>query len=77
MKKNIFCLSGLLLFCLLSSCHQPCCKPSAGLIADGATLQEISTEFKFTEGPAADAAGNVYFTDQQMTGFWCTQSTAV
>ncbi len=64
MKKNTFCLSGLLLFCLLSSCHQPCCKPSAGLIAEGATLQEISTEFKFTEGPAADAAGNVYFTDQ-------------
>ena len=37
-----------------------------GIIAPGATLLEISTrEFTFTEGPAtADAAGNVYFTDQ-------------
>jgi gluconolactonase len=35
-----------------------------GIIARGAALNKISTEFKFTEGPAADAAGNVYFTDQ-------------
>ncbi|MFC1760549.1 SMP-30/gluconolactonase/LRE family protein [Planctomycetota bacterium] len=35
-----------------------------GLIAPGATLQEVSTDFKFTEGPATDVQGNVYFTDQ-------------
>ena len=32
--------------------------------ADGAELKLLSAEYKFTEGPAADADGNVYFTDQ-------------
>jgi len=35
-----------------------------GIIAAGAELVEVSSEFRFTEGPTADAAGNVYFTDQ-------------
>jgi gluconolactonase len=34
------------------------------IIAPGATLQKLSGDFSFTEGPTADAAGNVYFTDQ-------------
>ena len=52
---------------------------SAGLaespIADGAELQTLSTEFKFTEGPIADAEGNVYFTDQPNDRImkWSTQ----
>jgi gluconolactonase len=38
---------------------------SAGdIIAPGAALQKIATGFAFTEGPAADSKGNVYFTDQ-------------
>jgi gluconolactonase len=32
--------------------------------ADGAELKLVFSDGKFTEGPAADAAGNVYFTDQ-------------
>ena len=35
-----------------------------GLVAPGAKLKQLSKEFAFTEGPAADKAGNVYFTDQ-------------
>lgn len=34
------------------------------LIAKYARLKELSSEFIFTEGPAADQKGNVYFTDQ-------------
>jgi gluconolactonase len=34
------------------------------VIAEGAKLQQVATGFAFTEGPAADAGGNVYFTDQ-------------
>ncbi len=34
------------------------------LNAPGAKLEKVSGEFKFTEGPASDAEGNVYFTDQ-------------
>ena len=34
-----------------------------GVVADGAKVVEIAGGFKFTEGPAADAKGNLYFTD--------------
>jgi gluconolactonase len=34
------------------------------ILAPGAKLEKLSGEFKFTEGPASDAQGNVYFTDQ-------------
>ncbi|MBL9139741.1 MAG: SMP-30/gluconolactonase/LRE family protein [Verrucomicrobiales bacterium] len=33
-------------------------------IAPGAKLEQLATDFSFTEGPAADRDGNVYFTDQ-------------
>jgi len=36
----------------------------AAIIAEGATVQLAASGFAFTEGPAADADGNVYFTDQ-------------
>ncbi len=36
----------------------------ASVIAPGAQLQKLATGFSFTEGPAVDAAGNVFFTDQ-------------
>lgn len=32
--------------------------------APGAQLQQLGNDFKFTEGPAADKEGNVFFTDQ-------------
>ena len=34
------------------------------LRAPGATVEKLAGDYKFTEGPAADAEGNVYFTDQ-------------
>ena len=34
------------------------------IIEEGASLQLISEAFEFTEGPARDSHGNVYFTDQ-------------
>lgn len=34
------------------------------VIAPGATVQKLADGFSFTEGPTADADGNVYFTDQ-------------
>lgn len=35
-----------------------------GVVAPGAKVEKLAGDFKFTEGPASDAAGNVYFTDQ-------------
>jgi gluconolactonase len=34
------------------------------IIAPGATLQKLAGDFAFTEGPACDGSGNVFFTDQ-------------
>ncbi len=34
------------------------------IIAPGATLEKLAGGFEFTEGPAADKDGNVFFTDQ-------------
>lgn len=40
------------------------------IIADNATLTLISDQFSFTEGPATDRDGNVYFTDQPNDHIW-------
>lgn len=36
----------------------------SGVVAPGAQVERLAGGFKFTEGPAADAEGNVFFTDQ-------------
>lgn len=48
---------------LLTACSQAEYSPSS-LIAEGASLTLVSDGFSFTEGPASDRQGNVYFTDQ-------------
>jgi gluconolactonase len=42
----------------------------SGLIADGAKLTLVSDQFSFTEGPAVDKKGNVFFTDQPNDKIW-------
>jgi gluconolactonase len=37
---------------------------AAGVSAPGAKLEKLAGDFKFTEGPTCDRAGNVFFTDQ-------------
>jgi gluconolactonase len=60
MQHRIAQLSILFIILLLSARTAS----ANGVIAEGAQLQTVSTDYKFTEGPAADADGNVYFTDQ-------------
>ena len=43
---------------------------SIGMIAPGASLKLVSSQFKFTEGPAANRKGDVYFTDQPNDKIW-------
>lgn len=38
--------------------------PGSGLLADGAKVEVLGDGYAFTEGPAADRDGNVFFTDQ-------------
>jgi gluconolactonase len=35
----------------------------ASVVAAGAQVQKLAGDFRFTEGPAADVAGNIFFTD--------------
>jgi gluconolactonase len=42
----------------------------SGLFAGPATPRLVARQFKFTEGPAVDKAGNVYFTDQPNNQIW-------
>jgi len=52
----------------VASCGAPraagAAEAGADIVAPGAELEKLADGFKFTEGPAADAQGNVYFTDQ-------------
>ena len=49
---------------LMSSTAPSVRAEETSILAPGAQLQQLSGEFEFTEGPAADAKGNIYFTDQ-------------
>lgn len=40
-----------------------CGAQDAGVVAPGAQVKKLAGGFQFTEGPAADARGNIYFTD--------------
>ena len=52
-------------------------KKKASLVAPGTVPVLVSAEFQFTEGPAADREGNVYFTDQPNDKImkWSTDGT--
>ena len=58
--------TGLLVpFAAVSQGKQP-----SGVVAGAATPQLVARQFKFTEGPAVDKAGNVFFTDQPNNKIW-------
>jgi gluconolactonase len=55
-------LQILSIACVLSC--SPLLAADGSLLAPGATVQKVSGAFSFTEGPAVDQHGDVYFTDQ-------------
>lgn len=57
-------MNSLKLICAAFIAAMPLLAADSAIIAPGAKLQKLSGGFKFTEGPAADKKGNVYFTDQ-------------
>jgi gluconolactonase len=60
--KSIYVLSAILLLVSQSVFSQE--SDLSSILKPGASLVKLSDDFIFTEGPAADARGNVYFTDQ-------------
>lgn len=57
-------LAGLMIIASLVGFTTTAVAEDRGIIAPGAKLEKLADGFKFTEGPAADAEGNVFFTDQ-------------
>jgi len=49
---------------LSAACATHMLAAESKIIAPGATLQKLAGDFVFTEGPACDRQGNVFFTDQ-------------
>lgn len=66
-KKYIILFAISLLFCLSIFSQS---LDSIRLVKPGATLVQVSKQFSFTEGPAADKKGNIYFTDQPNDKIW-------
>jgi gluconolactonase len=60
MKKGVV-FPGLF---LLVVCFSAYGQTTSGIIAPGANVEKLADGFKFTEGPAVDSKGNIYFTDQ-------------
>ncbi len=60
MKSVIFLLLSLAVLISLSGQE----KGKSTIIPAGAEVRKLAGGFSFTEGPAADKAGNVFFTDQ-------------
>ena len=56
---NRLIFTSLLLTAIVS-----CKSQQKALITDGSKLVQVANNFSFTEGPASDKNGNVYFTDQ-------------
>ncbi len=62
MKIITHLLLALLFLLLLTTTS--CNAQNSGIIKEGAQLILVADDYKFTEGPAVDSNGNVYFTDQ-------------
>lgn len=61
----------LMVFTLKGYCYQDQdSTQKSNIIANGASPRLISNQFKFTEGPAPDRYGNVFFTDQPNDKIW-------
>lgn len=65
-----FILAGLLFLGSMLNAQQSSFFDSLGIIAKDAALVKVSAQFSFTEGPVADRAGNIYFTDQPNDKIW-------
>jgi gluconolactonase len=56
-------LAGLAACLALVGMLMPAAASAQSLVAPGARVEKLADGFRFTEGPAADAQGNVYFSD--------------
>ena len=71
--------NSFLYFGILILIFSPCQSQESGIIAEGAQPELVAEGFDFTEGPAADSVGNVFFTDQPNNRIhkWSVQDNTV
>ena len=72
--KRIFVLPLLLCLGIITNSAM-----AQSLVAPGASVVQLAGGFRFTEGPAADSKGNVYFVDEQSSRIhrWCVTENRV
>src|ERR1051326_1014697 len=63
-KSESIPMKIFVIFLLGLSSSLPSVGAESKIIAPGAMLEKLAVDFSFTEGPACDAQGNVFFTDQ-------------
>jgi gluconolactonase len=63
-RMCVFCLSFFIV------CSPVYAQEGDGIVASGAKVEKVAEGFRFTEGPAVDKEGNVYFTDQPNDRIW-------
>jgi len=71
--KTLFVITGFFLATDTSYCQAVAGASnidSLKVIKPGASLKQVSKQFSFTEGPAADNKGNIFFTDQPNDKIW-------
>lgn len=62
--KRLLTFFGIMVSVIIFSCDDDDPEGSTGLIATDAQIKNLGSGFSFTEGPAVDKSGNVFFTDQ-------------
>lgn len=66
-RKLVFLFIAVLFFSQLTFAQKA---DSVRTVKPGAVLMQVSKQFTFTEGPAVDKKGNIYFTDQPNDRIW-------
>jgi len=60
MNRKLYCLVVLLLLVVMLTASSA---EAASVVASGAKVEKLAGGFMFTEGPVADAEGNIFFSD--------------
>jgi len=63
MNRKWYGMMALLLAGTIAGCGEKTTTDKLGIVAPEAKVQKLADGFKFTEGPAVDAQGNIFFTD--------------
>ncbi|MHC4756633.1 MAG: SMP-30/gluconolactonase/LRE family protein [Planctomycetota bacterium] len=63
MNSKLAIITVLLFLVTILGCKKQTTSGQISIIASEAKVQKLADGFKFTEGPTADAQGNIYFTD--------------